>query len=55
MTNPSAPKILINCSNLHVGGAVAVASSFIDCLSRFEDVRADISLLISSLVLKNLN
>lgn len=55
MTNPSAPKILINCSNLHVGGAVAVASSFIDCLSRFEGIRADISLLISSLVLKNLN
>lgn len=25
-------RVLVNCSNLHVGGGVAVASSFLDCL-----------------------
>lgn len=53
MKNPR-PKILINCSNLHVGGAVAVASSFIDCLSRCGTLQTDVSLLVSSTVFKNL-
>lgn len=50
----SHPSVLINCGNLHVGGGVAVATSFIDCLSRssFEDI--DIHLLLSQPVHKNL-
>lgn len=47
-------KILINCSNLHVGGGVAVATSFLDCLSTMEYVDIDISLLVSSEVDNNL-
>ncbi len=47
--------VIINCSNLHKGGAVTVASSFIDCLSKknYDDIR--ISLLLSEKVLKNIN
>jgi len=53
---PSARRyrLLINCSNLHVGGAVAVASSFINILSRAPDPRFDVSLLLSSSVHANL-
>ncbi len=48
-------KILINCSNLHVGGGVAVATSFIDCLSVIQHDDIDISLLLSSEVDQNLS
>ena len=47
-------RLLVNCSNLHVGGAVAVASSFIDSLSRRPDCGLDISLLLSTSVAANL-
>ncbi len=47
-------RILINCSNLHGGGAVAVASSFIDCLSRLDHRGLSISLLLSKSVERNL-
>jgi glycosyltransferase involved in cell wall biosynthesis len=47
-------RLLVNCSNLHVGGAVAVASSFIDSLSRRPDSGLDISLLLSTSVAANL-
>lgn len=47
-------KILINCSNLHNGGGVAVASSFIDCLSRLNNDDLEVSLLLSSSVMRNL-
>ena len=47
-------KILVNCSNLHNGGGVAVASSFIDCLSRLNNDGLEISLLLSSPVMRNL-
>lgn len=49
-----AYKILINCSNLHGGGGVAVATSFIDCLSRMDHGELAISLLLSSAVHQNL-
>jgi glycosyltransferase involved in cell wall biosynthesis len=48
------PRLLINCSNLHVGGGVAVASSFVNILSRAPDPRLEISLLLSSTVHANL-
>lgn len=48
------PRLLINCSNLHVGGAVAVATSFIDCLSKAPQSEFEISLLLSSSVHANL-
>lgn len=47
-------RLLINCSNLHVGGAVAVASSFINSLSRGPETGFDVSLLLSSAVAANL-
>jgi hypothetical protein len=47
-------KILINCSNLHSGGGVAVASSFIDCLSHMNFEEFEINLLLSSSVHRNL-
>lgn len=47
-------RLLINCSNLHVGGAVAVATSFIDCLSKAPQSEFEISLLLSSSVHANL-
>lgn len=46
--------LLINCSNLHVGGGVAVASSFIDCLSHISHRKFEIHLLISTEVASNL-
>jgi glycosyltransferase involved in cell wall biosynthesis len=47
-------KLLINCSNLHGGGAVAVASSFIAQLSLIDSFPFEVTLLISSQVKKNL-
>lgn len=47
-------KILINCSNLHAGGGVAVATSFIDCLSKMGVEHFDVCLLLSSSVSQNL-
>ena len=47
--------VLINCSNLHVGGGVAVATSFIDCLSVIDHGDLSISLLLSTEVMNNLN
>ncbi len=47
------PKILINCSNLHHGGGVAVASSFLASLCH-QDLGKNISVLVSSLVHSNL-
>lgn len=46
--------ILINCSNLHTGGAVAVASSFIFNLCQQQNGLHDIAVLVSSLVDRNL-
>lgn len=54
MDTTRRPRLLVNCSNLHIGGAVAVASSFIDSLSRRPDSGLDISLLLSSSVAANL-
>lgn len=54
MTRESRQRLLVNCSNLHVGGAVAVASSFIDSLSRGPDTGFEIGLLLSSSVAANL-
>lgn len=48
------PRLLINCSNLHVGGGVAVATSFVDCLSKAPRPEIEISLLLSSSVHANL-
>jgi hypothetical protein len=47
-------KVLINCSNSHIGGAVAVASSFIYCISQKEYTDVEISILASSAVNSNL-
>jgi glycosyltransferase involved in cell wall biosynthesis len=50
-------RILINCSNLHVGGGVAVASSVIDCISKMDSSTFDdlkIHLLVSTKVDGNL-
>lgn len=47
-------RLLINCSNLHVGGGIAVAASFIDCLSKDLPRDLDIALLVSSSVRSNL-
>lgn len=46
--------VLINGSNLHVGGGVAVASSFIDCLSHIPHRNYDIHLLVSTEIDSNL-
>jgi glycosyltransferase involved in cell wall biosynthesis len=48
-------KILINCSNLHNSGGVAVAVSFVDCLSHEEYQDLDIYVWVSSEVNDNLN
>src|SRR5690606_16053607 len=48
-------RLLINCSNLHVGGAVAVASSFVHCLSQEPPDDFDITLLLSTAVSANLD
>jgi glycosyltransferase involved in cell wall biosynthesis len=54
MQHSAPPRVLINGSNLHVGGAVAVATSVIEQLSRMSTLGADISLLVSSSVHANL-
>ena len=54
MHQPVRHRFLINCSNLHVGGAVAVATSVIEHLSRMPSFGADISLLVSSSIHANL-
>jgi hypothetical protein len=54
LTEVMHKQVLVNCSNLHVGGGVAVASSFIDCLSSLECSGIDIHLLLSSEVSRNL-
>lgn len=47
--------VLINCSNLHTGGGVAVATSFLDCISRdANDGVFDIHVLCSTEVHNNL-
>jgi glycosyltransferase involved in cell wall biosynthesis len=48
------PRILINCSNLHNGGGVAVATSVIDCLSRMDHGGIALSVLLSTPVERNL-
>lgn len=47
-------QVLINASNLHVGGGVAVATSFIDELSQMSSVQFDVHVMVSALVNKNL-
>lgn len=47
-------KILINASNLHVGGGVQVATSIIDELSRSKSSMLGLSILVSEEVDKNL-
>lgn len=54
MPNHGRVRLLINCSNLHVGGAVAVATSFIAHLAKIEDPEAEIGLLLSTPVHANL-
>lgn len=54
MHQPVRPRFLINCSNLHIGGGVAVATSVIDHLSRMPAIGADIALLVSTSVQANL-
>ena len=48
------PRVLINCSNLHAGGGVAVATSLLDCLSRMDHAGLSLSVLLSTPVEKNL-
>ena len=48
------PRILINCSNLHNGGGVAVATSVVDCLSRMDHGGLELSVLLSTPVECNL-
>ncbi|MBI4807412.1 MAG: glycosyltransferase family 4 protein [Nitrosomonadales bacterium] len=54
MSKARSHQVLINCSNLHVGGGVAVATSFIDCLAELKYEDTDIHLLLSSDVSRNL-
>lgn len=50
-----AVKVLVNCSNLHVGGGVAVASSFLDCLDpSYCSDDFEIHVLVSSSVNDNI-
>ena len=51
----TSKNVLINCSNLHGGGGVAVAASFIDALSKLQYSNINIYLLISSDVKRNLS
>lgn len=48
------PRVLINSSNLHNGGGVAVATSVVDCLSRMDHGELSLSLLMSTPVERNL-
>lgn len=54
MSSARKKTVLINCSNLHVGGGVAVASSFIDCLSKINLNDLEVCILLSSSVSDNL-
>jgi len=54
MRHEGPPRILINGSNLHVGGAVAVATSVIQHLSDMARIDAEVSLLVSTSVHANL-
>jgi len=54
MINQRKRHVLINCSNLHVGGAVAVATSFIKSVSVKKALEFDISILVSTKIMKNL-
>ena len=54
MSDMKRPRLLINCSNLHVGGSVAVASSFISSLAERRIDAEDVDLLLSSAVAANL-
>lgn len=54
MTNRQRQHVLINGSNLHVGGGVAVATSYIKSLSQKKNLEFDISLLVSTKIMKNL-
>ncbi|WP_416740232.1 glycosyltransferase family 4 protein [Pseudomonas sp. NFX71] len=47
-------KLLVNASNLHFGGGVQVAASFIDELSRMESRAGDFSVMVSTEVNSNL-
>jgi glycosyltransferase involved in cell wall biosynthesis len=55
LTRAMRKQVLVNCSNLHVGGGVAVATSFVDCLSSLKYSGIDIHLLLSSEVSRNLS
>lgn len=46
-------KLLVNCANLHGGGGVAVASSFLSALSRDRQTARDVTVLASSEVDQN--
>lgn len=50
----STSNILINASNLHVGGGIQVAVSFIDSLSRMGNIEKEIHVVVSSEVDFNL-
>ncbi|SFS28962.1 glycosyltransferase [Pseudomonas sp. NFACC42-2] len=54
MITEQRKQVLINCSNLHVGGAVAVATSFINRVSVKQSLDFDVSILVSTNVMKNL-
>ena len=54
MTNRQRQHVLINGSNLHVGGGVAVATSYIKSLSLKKTLEFDLSLLVSTKIMKNL-
>lgn len=47
-------RVLINCSNLHNGGGVAVATSVVDCLSQIDHCGLTLSVLLSTAVEQNL-
>lgn len=51
---PCTPSVLVNASNLHVGGGVGVAASCIDALSRTVSPADRVFLLLSSTVHANL-
>ncbi len=47
-------RILINCSNLHAGGVVAVATSVVDCLSTTNHGELELFVLLYTSVAANL-
>lgn len=51
---PHRPKILVNASNLHGGGGVAVASSAVSALAALPDAAGSITVLASTEVAQNL-